>query len=79
MNIEFDDVTLFFGGIKALLYYPLSLVNVFKFSTTWGCVSLPRSTTSSENYSYLFNLSPNTYKFWFLDTHFIHNNSDLVD
>ena len=32
-----------------------------------------------ENYSYLFNLRPHICKSWCLDTHFIHNKSDLVD
>ena len=32
-----------------------------------------------ENYLYLINLKPNIYKSWSLDTHFIPNNSDLVD
>ena len=32
-----------------------------------------------ENYSYLFNLSTNIYNSSCLDTHFIPNNSDLVD
>ena len=33
----------------------------------------------AENYSHLFNLRPNIYKSRCLDTHFIPNNSDLVD
>ena len=32
-----------------------------------------------ENYSYLFNLRPNIYKSWCLNTHFIPNTSDLID
>ena len=32
-----------------------------------------------ENYSYLFNLGTSILKSWCLDTHFIPNNSELVD
>ena len=31
-----------------------------------------------ENYSYLFNLRPNIYKCWCLNTNFIPNNSDII-
>ena len=31
-----------------------------------------------ENYAYLFDLRPNMYKSWYLNSHFIHNNSDLI-
>ena len=31
-----------------------------------------------ENYSYLFNLRPNVYRSWCLNSHFIPNNSDLI-
>ena len=43
---------------------PFSLqVILLKFSPTRSCVSLPRPTTSSgENYLYLFNLRPNICK-----------------
>ena len=33
----------------------------------------------AENYSYLFNLSPNIYKSFCLDTRIFSNNSDLVN
>ena len=33
----------------------------------------------ADNYSDLFSLSTNIFKSWCLDTHFLHNNSDLVD
>ena len=33
----------------------------------------------AENYSYLFNMGTHICKSWYLDTHFIPNNSDLVD
>ena len=33
----------------------------------------------AENHSYLFNLSTNICKSWWLDTHFIPHDSDLVD
>ena len=32
----------------------------------------------SENYSYLFNLTPNIFKSWCLNTYFIPNNCDLI-
>ena len=56
-------------------------VNLLKFSATQSCVSLPLPTTLqvAENYSYLFYLSTNICKSWCLNTHFIPNNSDLVD
>ena len=31
-----------------------------------------------ENHSYLFNLRPDNYKYWCLNTHFIPNNSHLI-
>ena len=31
-----------------------------------------------ENYSYLFNLRPNIYKYWCWDSHIIPSNSDLI-
>ena len=31
-----------------------------------------------ENYSYLFSLRPNINKYWYLNSHFITNNSDLI-
>ena len=33
----------------------------------------------AENYLFLFNLGTNIWKSWYLDTHFIPNNSDLIN
>ena len=46
-------------------------INLFKFSTT--------VIHNLENYSYLFNLRPNIYTSWCLNSHFTPNNSGLIE
>ena len=63
--------------LVSIIFINLIRLILFKFSPTWNCISLPRSTTSSmgENYSYLFNLKSNICKSYCWNTHSILNNS----
>ena len=45
-----------------------------KFSPTWSCAQLQ----VGKNYSYLFNVTPETRKSWCLNAHFIPTDSDVV-
>ena len=54
--------------------------NLFKFSPTWSCVSLPRPTTSSRwKWPTFVYLRPSICKSWCLNTHFVPNISDLIN
>ena len=62
------NVNPYHAKVVYLNFYPLKVVSRYRD---------PQHQVA-ENYSYLLNLSTNTYKYWCLDAHFIPNNSDLV-
>ena len=65
------------NGFSHSIYLNSIYLNVYPFEVVFRYQD--KQLQVAENYTYLFNLRPNIYKYWCLNSHFISNNRDLVD